>query len=203
MKLIPRDSQFYDMFAEIARRLSGSAALLHELFKDPASLDQRVTQIKSLEHEADQITHDVINRIDRTFVTPFDREDIHELAGALDDVIDLIDGTARRAAIFHITQPNRQSVVLSEVLCRAAKCIEDTVNQMKDPKAVHDGNQQLRHLEEEGDAVYHAAMEELFRTQPQVLEVIKWKELYDKTEDALDQCEDVGNVLQSISLKNA
>lgn len=203
MQLIPRDAQFYDIFAQVAARMSGSASLLHELFKDPARLEQHVAAIKKLEHEADNLTHDTIERINRTFVTPFDREDIHSLAGHLDDVVDLIDGTARRASIFHLTDSKQHAVLLSEVLLRSARCVEEGVKQMKDPKAVSTANRQLKLLEEEGDALYHEAMEVLFSSTTDAIEVIKWKELYDKIEDAIDQCEDVGNVLQSISLKNA
>lgn len=203
MKLIPRDAEFYNMFAEIAHRLSGSATLLHEIFRDPSKLDQHVASIKALEHEADTLTHDIIDRIDRTFVTPFDREDIHELAGALDDVVDLIDGTARRASIFHIKESRPAAEKLSEVLLRAATTIEDTVRKMKDPKSVTSATRKLKLIEEEGDALYHEAMEVLFRTGGDAIEIMKWKELYDKIEDAIDGCEDVGNVLQSIALKNA
>jgi hypothetical protein len=203
LQLIPRDAQFYDMFTEVAKRLTGSATLLYEAFEDPSQLEQKVAQIKTLEHEADNLTHDIIDRIDRTFVTPFDREDIHELAGALDDVVDLIDGAARRAVIFHIKVARPHGVTLSEVLLRSARTIEQTVRHMKDPKAVSAGNRQLKLLEEEGDAVFHDALDILFSNATDTLLVVKWKELYDKIEDAIDQCEDVGNVLQSISLKNA
>ncbi len=202
MKLIPRDAQFYDLFAQVASRMSGSAKLLHELFKDPTKVDQHVSAIKTLEHEADNLTHDTIDRIDRTFVTPFDREDIHALAGHLDEVVDLIDGCARRALIFHIKTSREHGVILSEVLLRATMCIEDTVRKMKDPKIVTAANRQLKMLEEEGDAVYHEAVEQLFASTTDAIEVMKWKELYDKLEDAIDQCEDVGNTLQSIALKN-
>lgn len=203
MQLIPRDSQFYDLFAQVASRMSGSANLLHELFKDPSKLDQNVAQIKTLEHEADNLTHDTIDRINRTFVTPFDREDIHALAGHLDEVVDLIDGTARRFTIFHIKESRQHGVILSEVLLRATQAIEETVRKMKDPKVVTAANRQLKMLEEEGDAVYHDAMEQLFLSTTDAIEVMKWKELYDKLEDAIDQCEDVGNTLQSIALKNS
>jgi uncharacterized protein Yka (UPF0111/DUF47 family) len=203
VQLIPRDAQFYDMFLEVAKRLTGSATLLHQAFEDPANLEQRVAQIKTLEHEADNLTHDIIDRIDRTFVTPFDREDIHELAGKLDDVVDLIDGAARRAQIFHIKAARPHGVTLSEVLLRAARTIEETVGRMKDPKAVSAGNRQLKLLEEEGDSVFHEALDVLFANATDAILVMKWKELYDKIEDAIDQCEDVGNVLQSISIKNA
>jgi len=203
LQIIPRDAQFYEMFAQVAARLSGSARLLHELFQNPARLDQQVSSIKVLEHEADNLTRDVVDRIDRTFVTPFDREDIHALASELDDVVDLIDGAARRAAIFHLKESKPHGVALAEILLRSAVCIEETVQKMKDPKVVSMANRKLKLLEEEGDAVYHEAMEALFRSTTDAIEVIKWKELYDKVEDAIDGCEDVGNVLQSIALKNA
>jgi predicted phosphate transport protein (TIGR00153 family) len=203
LKLIPRDAEFYDLFAQVASRLTGSATLLHELFKDPSKIEQHVSAIKTLEHEADNLTHDTIDRIDRTFVTPFDREDIHALAGHLDEVVDLIDGCARRASIFHIKESKKHGVILSEILLRATQCIEDTVKKMKQPKAVSAANRQLKMLEEEGDAMYHEAVEILFSSTTDAIEVLKWKELYDKIEDAIDQCEDVGNTLQSIVLKNS
>ena len=203
MKLIPRDAEFYDLFAQVASRLTGSATLLHELFKDPSKIEQHVSAIKTLEHEADNLTHDTIDRIDRTFVTPFDREDIHALAGHLDEVVDLIDGCARRASIFHIKESKKHAVILSEILLRATQSIEDTVKKMKQPKAVSAANRQLKMLEEEGDAMYHEAVEILFSSTTDAIEVMKWKELYDKIEDAIDQCEDVGNTLQSIVLKNS
>ena len=203
MRILPRDEKFYDMFTQLAKRLTASATLLHELFKSPGELNAKVATIKGLEHEADTLTHDIIDRIDRTFVTPFDREDIHALASELDDVIDLIDGTARRATIFRIQKTRPAAVVLAEVLERAARTVEEGVRDMKDAKHVYAISEKLKVLEEEGDAVYHDAMGALFAEGGDALEVVKWKDLYDKIEDALDQCEDVGNVLQSIALKNA
>jgi uncharacterized protein Yka (UPF0111/DUF47 family) len=136
-------------------------------------------------------------------VTPFDREDIHELASELDDVIDLIDGAARRAQIFRIQRTRPAAVVLAEVLSRAGTTVEEGVRDMKNSKHVYAVSEKLKALEEEGDAVYHQAMGALFAEGGDTLEVIKWKDLYDKIEDALDRCEDVGNVLQSIAIKNA
>ncbi|MFL5487928.1 MAG: DUF47 domain-containing protein [Gemmatimonadaceae bacterium] len=203
MRILPRDEKFYDMFTELAKRLSASATLLYEMFQTPQELEAKVSKIKDLEHEADNLTHDIIDRIDRTFVTPFDREDIHALASELDDVIDLIDGTARRATIFRIQRTRPAAVVLAEVLSRAGARVEEGVRDMKNAKHVYAISEQLKILEEEGDAVYHEAMGVLFAEGGDALEVIKWKDLYDKLEDALDQCEDVGNVLHSIAIKNA
>ena len=203
MRILPRDEKFYELFTELSKRLTASATLLCEMFSRPAELDAKVGKIKELEHQADKLTHDIIDRIDRTFVTPFDREDIHALAGALDDVIDLIDGTARRATIFRIQKTRPAAGVLADVLARAATKVEEGVRDMKNAKHVYTVAEQLKVLEEEGDAVYHDAMGALFAEGGDALEVVKWKDLYDKIEDALDQCEDVGNVLHSIALKNA
>ena len=162
MRILPRDEKFYDMFTELAKRLTGSASILQEMFQSPAQLDSKVTAIKGLEHEADNLTHDIIDRIDRTFVTPFDREDIHALASELDNVIDLIDGTARRAQIFRIQKARPAAVVLAEVLARAGSAVEEGVRNMKNAKHVYAISEKLKTLEEEGDAVYHEAMGKLF-----------------------------------------
>lgn len=203
MRLIPRDTAFFAMFEQLAKRLTTSTRLLRELFANPGQLDHLVSSIKVVEHEADTITHDIISRIDKSFVTPIDREDIHLLASRLDNVVDLVDGTARRAQMFHITDVHESARKLCEVLIRATECIEAAVLRMKDARFVVEQGHKVKLLEEEGDAIYHEAVGELFRGSPDPLEVIKWKELYDTVERALDQCEDVANVLESIALKHA
>ena len=201
-RLIPRDEEFFNMFSELASRLTASARLLHELFSDPRSLDAKVLAIKTIEHEADTLTHDVITRIDRTFVTPIDREDIHLLASRLDDVIDLIDGTARRAQMFKVTEKQEAAVKLCACLIKMGEAIEGAVKNVKKPTLVVERGVQVKRLEEEGDSIYHEAIGALFMGTPDPLFVIKWKELIDKIEGALDQCEDVANTLESIALKN-
>jgi uncharacterized protein Yka (UPF0111/DUF47 family) len=203
VRLIPRDEQFFDLFNQLAEKLAGSARLLQKLFADPAHIAEHVAAIKELEHQADHLTHDVIDRIDRSFVTPLDREDIHLLASRLDDVIDLLDGTARRAQMFHLTETREPARRLTEVLVRAADCLVEAVGGMKKPKVVQERAREIKLMEEEGDAIYHAAIGELFQGTPNPLDVIRWKDLYDKLEDALDQCDDVANVLESISIKNS
>src|SRR5690242_14598362 len=120
----------------MAQRTVRSATLLKALFAEPGQLDHYVGQIKAVEHEADNLTHDIINRIDKTFVTPIDREDIHLLASQLDEVVDLVDGTARRAAMFHITQVREPAKRLCEVLIRATEAIEVAVREMRNSKIV-------------------------------------------------------------------
>lgn len=206
MRLIPRDEHFFDMFAELAVRITRSAALLRDLFSDPTRLREHEAAIKDVEHEADQLVHQVNKRIDTSFVTPLDREDIHLLAKRLDNVVDLIDGTARRAVMFRITEARPPALALTDVLVRAGEVIEQQVRDIRKSAAVAAHGERIKKLEEEGDAVYHEAVGELFDGnggRPDPLEVLKWKELYDKLEDALDECEDVSNTLESIALKNS
>ena len=190
------------MFAALASRITASAKLLDTLFRQPERLDELVAAIKQLEHEADGLTHDVIEKLDTSFITPIDREDIHLLAGRLDDVIDLIDGTARRAQMFRVKEVNRPAADLTAILVRACGAIEGAVTSFKKTKIVIQTSAVVKHLEEEADALYHEAMGRLFDGHPDALEVIKWKELYDTIERAIDQCEDVTNTLESIALKN-
>ena len=202
-KLIPRDEKFFDLFDEIASRLTRAAKLQTQLFSEPARMAEHVTAIKAVEHEADVLTHTVITRLNKSFVTPFDREDIHELASRLDDVVDLIDGTARRAVMFRITTVREPARLLADVIVRAADSLEQAVIAIKKPKMVIERGQEVKTLEEEGDAIYHEAVGKLFDGGEDPIEVMRWKELYDTMERTLDQCEDVANVLESIALKNA
>jgi uncharacterized protein len=209
VRLIPRDERFFDMFADLAKQITASVTLLHELFRNPDRIAHFEKSIKDVEHEADGIVHQVHTRIDSSFVTPLDREDIHLLATRLDNVVDLIDGTARRARMFGITEARSHALQLTDVLVRAARLIEDSVKSMRNPQSVADYGRRIKALEEEGDQIYHEAVGALFKGgsgadgRPDPLEVIKWKELYDKLEEAMDECDDVSNVLESISLKNS
>lgn len=199
---MPKDQHFFEMFADLARRITAAARLLDKAFAEPQNLQLHAAAIKDLEHEADVITHSVIERIHKVFITPIDREDIHLLVQELDDVIDNIDGCARRAQMFHIREVREGGRRLIEVLVRATEAIEWAVTSIKQPKIVLARSREIKKLEEEGDALYNAAVADLFRGTPDPLEVIKWKELYDTIERALDQCEDVANVLESITIKH-
>ncbi len=204
MRLIPRDEHFFEMFGQMARHITTSATLLRELFTEPARLAELETRIKDVEHQADELVHQVNKRIDTSFITPLDREDIHLLINRLDNVVDVIDGTARRAVMFAITEIRQPALAQADVLVRAGQCIEEQVRDLKKPRLVAEYGRKIKQLEEEGDAIYHQAVGALFQQpSPDPLEVIKWKELFDRLEEALDECEDVSNVLESIALKNS
>jgi predicted phosphate transport protein (TIGR00153 family) len=202
-RLIPRDQEFFTLFDELTTHLATAARLLKELFENPAILDQKIREIKEVEHQADQLTHDINDRIDRSFVTPIDREDIHALSTRLDDVIDLLDGTARRAEIFHIGDVRPPARQLSALLVQATQHLQRGVKGIKRPREVNACAVEVKRIEEEADAVYHRAVGELFQGTPDPLDVIRWKEIYDRLEHAIDSCMGVVHALQSISLKNA
>ncbi len=204
MRLLPREEEFFDLFVEVANRNVEAARYLRELFDAaPERRNPHVEAIKRLEHEADQVTHEVVNRLDRTFITPLDREDIHQLASDLDDVMDAIDGTARRAQIFRLGVAPAGVKQLTQVVERMTKVLAEGVGRLKRGDDVMRFCVEAKKLEEEGDALYHDALGQLFERERDALEVIKWKEIYDNLEQTLDQAEDVANVLESITLKHA
>jgi uncharacterized protein len=203
VRLLPREEEFFDLFTEVANRNKDAAEHLRELFEAPPERrTPHVEAIKRLEHEADQVTHEVVNRLDRTFITPLDREDIHQLASDLDDVMDAIDGTARRAQIFHLTVAPAGVKQLTEVIERMVAVLAEGVSHLKKGDDVMPFCVEAKKLEEEGDAIYHEALGYLFEKERDALEVIKWKEIYDNLELTLDQGEDVANVLESITVKH-
>jgi predicted phosphate transport protein (TIGR00153 family) len=204
VRLLPREEEFFDLFVAVATRNREAAEHLRELFAAPPERrTPHVEAIKRLEHEADQVTHEVVNRLDRTFITPLDREDIHQLASDLDDVMDAMDGTARRSHIFRLGAAPEGVKQLTEVIERMVAVLAEGVGRLKKGDDVMRYCIEAKQLEEEGDALYHDALGRLFDTERDAVEIIKWKEIYDDLERTLDESEDVANVLESITLKHA
>jgi predicted phosphate transport protein (TIGR00153 family) len=202
--LMPREEEFFELFVEVAKRTTEAAGRLRELFEAPAERRTPIVEaIKRLEHECDQVTHEVVNRLDRTFITPLDREDIHQLASDLDDVMDVIDGTARRAQIFRLGTAPAGIRQLVEVIGKITAVNEQAVGRLKKGDDVMKYCVEAKSLEEDGDAIYHEALGQLFATETNAIELVKWKEIYDNLERTLDEAEDVANVVESIALKHA
>lgn len=206
MRLLPRDEKFFDLFIGVAKLNVDAAKLLKDLVQ--AEAPQRrpiVDSIKRLEHQADQITHDVVGRLDRTFITPLDREDIHMLASRLDDVMDLMDGTSRRIQMFHAGAAPAGAALLTDVIVRANTQLLTAVESLQKDRSgvVLAACKMVKQLEEEGDSLYHEWVGKLFEGQPEPLQVLKWVQIYENLERTLDQAEDVSNVLESIFIKHA
>ena len=203
-RFLPRDEEFFALFNELAGHLATSAKMLNDMFAgDARQAAEYCKNIKDVEHKADLLTASIIQRIDRSFVTPFDREDIHNVTTSLDDVIDLIDGTARRHIMFHIADHREPGRKLANIILRAAIEIQAAVDGIRKPQVVRQRVAAIKQLEEEADAVYHEAVGALFAGSPDPLDVIKWKEMYDKLEGTTDSCMGVAQALQSLSLKHA
>ncbi|HEU4763651.1 MAG TPA: DUF47 family protein, partial [Gemmatimonadales bacterium] len=196
---------FFDLFTQVATlNVEAAKQLVAILNADADRRGPMIEAIKRFEHQADEVTHEVVNRLDRSFITPLDREDIHELASRLDDVLDLIDGTARRIQIFRAAKAPVGAVRLAEVIQRAAEQLLEAVKVLEanNHGVVVEACIRVKRLEEEGDATYHEWLGKLFDGADDALTVMKWKEIYDNLEKTLDHAEDVANVLESISIKH-
>ena len=150
VRFLPKDEGFFGLFDQLSARLKSSSALLKELFSEPHRLEELTVKIKAEEHAADAITYDIMQRIDRSFVTPLDREDIHRLANRLDNVVDLMDGTARRAKMYHITERRDAAIALVDVLVECSATIAAGVKEIRTPASVHKAARRIKELEEKG-----------------------------------------------------
>ena len=204
--LLPKDTVFFDLFEGLARHAVSSAEHLRRMAKHyPEQQDDHVQRIRDEEHAADGLAHKALERLDRTFITPFDREDIHELVGGLDDIIDNIDALAKRFSLFHVDTMEVDFQKQADVLVEATIELSDAVHRLRKSRKLSELSDKLiaiHHSESVGDDNHHAAMSRLFDGKNDALHVLKWKELYDLIEDAIDNCEDVGNTLERIVLKN-
>ena len=203
MHVLPRDEKYFDQFTELARRIHDSARFLAKFFDGESPVNAVADQIKRLEHECDEISHEILRGIDRTFITPIDREDIHHLAVRLDDVIDLIDGTVRRVSLFRIDTPTPISLALCQLIVTTTGELVEAVSHLRQQKGVMASCIRIKQLENEGDVVYQEAVASLFRGDLPAIEVIKWKDVYENMEGCVDKCEAVAHVLESVVLKHS
>ena len=203
LNLLPKDEKYFDRFTEMAQRIHESAKILDEFFHGTSAVSNVADRIKRLEHECDEISHEILRGIDRTFITPIDREDIHRLAVRLDDVIDLIDGSVRRLSVFNIAGPTESGRKLSAIIVRITEEMVEAVADLRKQKGVIEHCIRMKKLENEGDVAYQEAVATLFRDPSSPIEVIKWKDIYEHMEGCIDQCEAVAHVLESVVLKHS
>lgn len=203
-RLLPREEDFYDLFVEVATRAAEASKLLRALLTGKVETATfHVDAIRRLENECDELTHEVVRRLDRTFITPIDREDIHLISSDLDDVMDRIDAIARRAKIFRVGHSPEGVDALCAMVEEIVFEVLNAVTALRDGKDVMEHCIRAKRLEEEGDAVYHDMLGRLFDTETDPIRLIKWKEIFDMLEEALDEAEDVANAIESIVLKHA
>ncbi len=203
--LLPKDTVFFDLFEGIARHAISCAEHLRKLVRQFPDIDTELQRIRQEEHQADDLTHKALERLDQTFITPFDREDIHELVNGMDDIIDTIDALAKRFKIYHVAEMPSLFKQQTDVLVQATVALSEAVHRLRKTRKLSELKEMLieiHRLESVGDDVNHAATSKLFEGQTPPLDVMKWTKLYDYIEEAIDGCEDVGNTIERIVLKN-
>ncbi len=203
---IPREEKFFDLFKASAQNVVVAAHRLKEMVDDWKNVEGSADKITELEHQGDTITHDIIARVHRTFVTPFDREDIVQLAHSLDDIIDFIHAAADSMLLYKVDRPGPRARELAEIIVQAAEEVERVMPQLKKRIVLSQVLKrcvEINRLENVADRVYRAAMAELFADSSDIANIIKWREIYAHMESATDRCEDVANVLEGVAIKHA
>jgi uncharacterized protein Yka (UPF0111/DUF47 family) len=201
-KIIPQDKVFFELFRELAGSVREAGEVLTRCADDDCLIAGMAEELKRIEHHADDVTHALLERMESTFVTPFDREDIHMLADRLDEVIDMTEEAVRLAALYGIERLSRPTAEMARVLGRACAQVADAVAALPATAPVLEATKAIRTTETEGDALFCSALADLFENSTDPLEVIKWKDIISQLEDAIDATEDVAGTLEGIALKH-
>jgi predicted phosphate transport protein (TIGR00153 family) len=203
ISLVPQKREFYDLYNRAAANtVAISERLVRLLDSFPQDADAGMRDIKELEHEGDRITHDLIDLINRTFVTPFDRDDMYRLAGVLDDVCDNIDDTAEKILGYGVREVREQARQQAQVIQRCATKLAEAIGQLEGFKDSRRQLIELRTLEDEGDRLAREAISDLFAGDPDPVSLVRWKDIHEQLEEAVDACENAADVLEAILVKN-
>ncbi len=202
-RLIPREERFYDDFVALAQQIRRGAGLLEDMLVPDRPIWDKADEIKEVEHKCDFLTHEIIQRLHRTFVTPLDREDIHTLARSLDDVMDAIDASAAVVRLYQIERVREDARELAKLVRMSADQMVVALQALERKKGVAEPAVEINRLENEADRAHQAALRRLFEEERDPIAIIKWKEILDFLEDATDRCEDVANVLEGVVVKHA
>jgi len=204
--LIPRTGRFYDLFDESARKLVVASEALADLVTHFENVEAKTAHLRDLEHEADEITHEIYRQVYRTFVTPLDREDIAALAQRMDDVMDYIEGASTAIRTYGISQPTPAARGLADLIRLQCLQLERAVSTLRHRgklRSILEQLKEINRLENEADSLFLNSMAELFRGEMSPIDVIKWRDIYDQLELATDSCEGVAHILEAIVLKHA
>jgi hypothetical protein len=201
LRLLPREEIFFELFNQSAQNILQGARLLRELLDDYRHIEERAATLKAVEERGDDLTHQIIDRLNRTFVAPLDHEDIIELAKQLDNVLDWIEAGAARMVIYRIAHPTREAQELAHIIVSISEAIVDGVANLQRLDRIDPVVQEINRLENLADRVHRDVIAKLFADHGDPIEVIKWKEIYETLEEATDQGEDVANVLDTIRSK--
>lgn len=201
--IIPREEKYFEIFNEMAGLIDVAGQTLVKLFDDIPNAEGYARELKTIEHNCDELAHKVLKRLNKSFITPIDREDIHALINTLDTVVDLMEGTAARVTMYGVKESTPAMRELARLLAETATVLGRSVTKLQLNEGLLEGLVEVHNLEAKGDGIYRKAMSELFAGNTDALSVIKCKEIYEKLENAIDACEGAASVLENITLKNA
>jgi uncharacterized protein len=201
--LIPRDNTFFDMFSQMSENLIAGARAMVDLFSDYSDLDRKISEIRRIERTGDELTHAVLIKLNQTFITPFDREDIHELASSLDDVLDFLNAAGARIIMYRITNPPPAALELARLILQQAQELHRALPLLRKNGDILTHCVEINRIENEADVISRAAIGRLFDEEKDPINLIKIKELIEFLETATDKAEDVANVLETVILKNS
>jgi hypothetical protein len=203
-RLLPREDKFFDLFEQQAAHIVSASRVLEEMTLQAGDAKTKAAQVKDLEHAGDTLTHEIVRRLNTTFVTPIDREDIYALASRLDDVLDLIDAVADRLLLYKVDLPTDGAIAMAKIIVKTSEETDRAVRCLRTLSAYyHKHAVEVNRLENEADRLLRDQLAALFEGTKDAIEVIKWKELYETMESVTDRCEDVVNVIEGIILKMA
>ncbi len=200
--LFPKDENFFALFTRQAALVRQGCEQLQEMMEKFDRLEERAKALKDIEHQGDLVAHELFERLNRTFITPLERDDIHDLASGLDDVLDAVEAIASRIVLFKIQNTTPQARELTRIVADAGVQIGKAVDHLKDFKGLMSFTIEINRLENEADGLSRQAVADLFNGKHDFLDVIRWKEIYGRLENAADQCEDVANTIEAIVLKS-
>ena len=202
LRLIPQNRQFFVLFNEAAANLIAISEVLHEMLAGFPETRDLAAQVHDLEHRGDEITHEIVRLLSSTFVTPLDREDLYALAGTLDDVCDYIDEAADEIILYGVRAVPPEALGQADVIRRACRCIAASIERLDGLRDATDQLVEIHTLENEGDRLEHDAVAKLFSGGHDALVVIRWKDIHERLEEAIDSCEHAAHVLETAYLKH-
>lgn len=203
LPFIPREEAFFELFVADAENMLAGARMLDQLFRSYDERERLASQLRDAEHRGDQLSHEIGQKLNATFVTPIDREDIHALISRLDDIIDLIEEVADTCILYGIDAPTPEAGQLSQIIVQQCEQLHQALGKLKHFKGISEHWIEVHRLENEGDRIGRRVVADLFNNGHDALEVLKWKEVYGLLEEAIDACEDAANVIEGIVVKHA
>ncbi len=205
-RITPKEEIFFDLFVETAKNTCRSAEMLEDLMVNYVSVNDKIKQIEEIEHECDQNVHNILKQLNKSFITPIDREDIHAIAKEMDNITDAIESTAHRFRMFNVSSIREDAKKVANLIVQCTKELTGVMEEMKNMKTSTELEKKIievNRIENVGDEIYRDAIAQLFVAEKDAIEVVKWKEIYEYLENTLDACEDVANLVEGVVMKHA